>query len=256
MHDYYLAGANLLIGGLMGLLGGLFGIGGGLIAVPVLVVLYGFDQQLAQGTALVMMIPTLLMGFWRYKQRNPIEWKTAGVLGLSAVCVTFVAAHLATNMASRTLHLAFAIFLVFLGLYYLFNILQQSNVAKPRRIVPQKYLFAIGILMGMTSGFFGVGGAIVAVPVLVTFFGVAQTVAQGMGLAAVVPGAIVALVTYANAGFVDWVTGIPLAIGGFVSVSWGVALAHHLPERKLRMTFCAGIILLAVWMLYKELFQV
>jgi uncharacterized membrane protein YfcA len=254
MHVYYLVGANLLIGALMGLLGGLFGIGGGLIAVPVLAVLYGFDQQLAQGTALVMMIPTLLMGFWRYKQRNHIAWSTAAVLGGSAVTVTFVAAYLATNMPSRTLHLAFAIFLAFLGLYYLFNILQQSSGIKPRYVVPQKYLFVIGILMGLTSGFFGVGGAIVAVPILVAFFGVAQTAAQGMGLVAVVPGAIVALVTYANAGFVDWVTGIPLAIGGFVSVSWGVALAHHLPEKKLRIAFCGGLILLALWMLYKELF--
>jgi uncharacterized membrane protein YfcA len=251
IHAMWMMAANLLIGALMGLLGGLFGIGGGLIAVPVLVVLYGFDQQLAQGTALVMMIPTLIMGFLRYKQRNGIEWRTAGILGGAAVCVTFVAAHIATGMSSRTLHLAFAVFMAFLGLYYLFNIVKTET--KQRSLVPQKYLFAIGILMGMTSGFFGVGGAIVAVPVLVTFFGVAQTAAQGMGLAAVVPGAIVALFTYGHAGFVDWSVGTPLAIGGFVSVSWGVALAHHLPEKKLRIAFCAGIILLAMWLLYKEL---
>lgn len=253
-HVYYLAGANLLIGALMGLLGGLFGIGGGLIAVPVLVVLYGFDQQLAQGTALVMMIPTLLMGFWRYKQRNGIELKTAAILGACAVGVTLYSAHLAVNMSSRTLHLAFAIFLIFLGIYYYFAVVRKSARIRPPRSIPLKYLVAIGMLMGLTSGFFGVGGAIVAVPIWVAFFGVAQTAAQGMGLAAVVPGAIVALIMYTNAGFVDWPTAIPLAIGGFVSVSWGVALAHYMPERRLRLAFCGGIILLALWMLYKDLF--
>ena len=48
---------NLLLGAALGTLGGLFGIGGGLIAIPALGVLFGLDQQLAQGTALVMVVP-------------------------------------------------------------------------------------------------------------------------------------------------------------------------------------------------------
>ncbi|QRX83362.1 hypothetical protein [Glaciimonas sp. PAMC28666] len=41
------------------------------------------------------------------------------------------------------------------------------------------------------------------------------------------------LCTFAYAGHVNWLVGIPLAIGGVVSVSSGLALAHHLPERRL-----------------------
>ena len=44
----------LVLGAALGTVGGLFGIGGGLIAIPVLGVLFGLDQQIAQGTALVM----------------------------------------------------------------------------------------------------------------------------------------------------------------------------------------------------------
>mgnify|MGYP002041225292 CR=1 FL=1 len=47
----------LLLGAALGTVGGLFGIGGGLIAIPVLGVLFGLDQQIAQGTALVMVVP-------------------------------------------------------------------------------------------------------------------------------------------------------------------------------------------------------
>ena len=47
---------NLLLGCVLGTLGGLFGIGGGLIAIPALGVVFGLDQQLAQGTALVMVV--------------------------------------------------------------------------------------------------------------------------------------------------------------------------------------------------------
>ena len=41
----------LVLGAALGTVGGLFGIGGGLIAIPVLGVLFGLDQQIAQGTA-------------------------------------------------------------------------------------------------------------------------------------------------------------------------------------------------------------
>ncbi|MCD2476494.1 TSUP family transporter, partial [Staphylococcus aureus] len=60
-------GLALLLGAALGALGGLLGIGGGILAIPVLVLLYGMDQQLAQGTALVMMVPNVLIAFWRYR---------------------------------------------------------------------------------------------------------------------------------------------------------------------------------------------
>ena len=51
----------LLLGLVFGYLGGLFGIGGGLIAIPVLGVFFGYSEQVAQGTALVMIVPNVLL---------------------------------------------------------------------------------------------------------------------------------------------------------------------------------------------------
>jgi hypothetical protein len=76
----------LVLGAALGTVGGLFGIGGGLIAIPVLGVLFGLDQQLAQGTALVMVVPNVMLALWRYHQRNRIELRHAlplGVMGFS-----------------------------------------------------------------------------------------------------------------------------------------------------------------------------
>jgi uncharacterized protein len=55
----------LLIGAVLGLAGGIFGIGGGIIAIPVMTGLFGMDQKLAQGTALVMMVPNLSIALCR-----------------------------------------------------------------------------------------------------------------------------------------------------------------------------------------------
>ena len=242
---------NLLLGGILGAVGGLFGIGGGLIAIPVLGMLYGMDQQLAQGTALVMVAPNVLIGFWRYRQHNRLDLRAAMVLGASAVLVTYATAWYATVITARTLHFAFAVFMGLLGCYLLWNLLRGKSQMAARPALGLNYLPIVGVVGGAISGFFGVGGGVVAPPALVAFFGMTQTAAQGMALALVSPGAAVALCTFSYAGHVNWLVGIPLAIGGMFSVSPGVALAHRLPERRLRLWFSIALIVLAGWMMLR-----
>jgi uncharacterized membrane protein YfcA len=92
---------------------------------------------------------------------------------------------------------------------------------------------------------FGVGGATIAPPALTAFFGMSQTAAQGLALALIAPSTMIALAAYAAAGQVNWTAGIPLAIGGLLSISAGVALAHRLPERWLRLLFCGLLMVTA-----------
>ena len=57
------------LGGMAGLLGGLFGVGGGPLVIPLLGFFDGMDQQTAQGTALIMVVPDVLWAFSRYRRR-------------------------------------------------------------------------------------------------------------------------------------------------------------------------------------------
>ena len=54
------------------------------------------------------------------------------------------------------------------------------------------------------------------------------------------------IATYASAGDVDWAVGLPLAIGGVLSVPSGVKLAYKLPERTLRLAFSALMVVAAL----------
>ncbi len=253
--------ADLVLGVILGAVGGVFGIGGGLIAIPVLALGFGLDQPVAQGTALVMITPNVMLGFWRYKQRNPIDLKDAGWLGGAAVGSTWLVAHWATHLDAGRLRWAFASFLVGLaGLLYWGARRREraaegvtsdvGAVADAQAALKRPWLGALGLVSGVFSGLFTVGGGLVTVPALTTVFGVRrQTTAQGLALAAVVPGALVALCTYAMAGKVDWSRGLPLAMGGLLSISWGVALAHRLPQRVLGQAFCALLLVAAAMML-------
>lgn len=239
----------LALGMGLGLCGGLLGIGGGLIAIPVLRYLFDMPQSCAQGTALIMIIPNVLLSFIQYKRRNKIDNKKMLLLCVIASVTAFFTAGWATALDTNSLALFFALFLFVIAFYYLAQTLwfrQKSTV-----LVPLAFLPLLGILSGITSGLFTVGGALVVVPLLVMLFAYTQTQAQGTALALVVPGGLAALVSYAFAGHIAWRIGIPLALGGIASVSWGVMLAHKLHPRMLKLCFSAVLVIVGILVMYK-----
>lgn len=241
----------LTLGAGLGLLGGLFGIGGGLIAIPVLGLACGLDQLHAQGTALVMVLPNVMIGFWRYRVRHGIAWRPALLLGATAIVGSEVAARIATSLPATTLRLGFAVFLVALSGWLLYGLRRSQTAAGAVARLAPRWLPAVGIAGGLMSGLFSVGGGIAAVPLLTGLFGTRQAVAQGLALALVTPGSAAALFAYARAGAVDWSLGLALAVGGALTVSAGVALAQRLPERRLRALFALGIVATAGAMLVR-----
>jgi hypothetical protein len=228
---------NLLLGLALGTLGGLFGIGGGLIAIPVLGVLFDLDQQLAQGTALVMVVPNVLLAIWRYHQRNRIDIRHAAALGIFSFCFAILGSSLAVALDPGRMRLAFVGFLLALALYNLSRVYFRPAPGSSELRYPWPWLALLGGGAGALGGLFGVGGAVLATPVLTSVFGTSQVVAQGLSLALAAPSTTVTLATYALHGQVDWWLGLPLAIGGLLSISLGVRLAHSLSERLLRLLF-------------------
>ncbi|ACX87093.1 sulfite exporter TauE/SafE family protein [Pectobacterium parmentieri] len=239
----------LLLGVGLGFCGGMLGIGGGIIAIPILGVLFGMDQHMAQGTALVMITPNVLIGFLRYRQRNRIDTRVALTMCLFATGSAYLAAHIASSIDVNRLQRAFAIFLLVLAAYYMWQWYNKKRSQPPEVVLSTHYLPLLGVASGFMSGIFTVGGGLVVVPALVTLFAFAQTQAQGMALILVVPGALAALLSYSQAGNVDWNIGLPLALGGIVSVSWGVAVAHKLPVVYLRAAFCLVLVGVGITML-------
>lgn len=240
----------LALGAALGFFGGLFGIGGGIIAIPFLGLAFGMEQALAQGTSLAMMVPILLVGWWRYSRRHPVPWRTAIQIGLLASLTTWLVAYVATGLNPNVLRTMFSIFLLVLALRMLAKRKKHAAEEASRRFNP-RLMPVVGILGGACMGLLGVGGGLVATPVFTSCFGQRQTVAQSLSLALVTPCSIVALITYGSAQRVDWSVGLPLAIGGLFTVSAGVLFAHRLSERTMKTVFAWMILGTAIWLLLK-----
>ncbi|EPL04293.1 hypothetical protein CF161_26609 [Pseudomonas sp. CF161] len=241
----------LLLGVALGTMGGLFGIGGGLIAIPVLGVWFGLDQQIAQGTALVMVVPNVMLALWRYHQRNRIELRHALPLASMGFCFAWIGSIWAVGIDAQIMRIGFVAFLVALSCYNLLRMFVGNTPASAQMRYSWPWLGVLGAASGTMGGLFGVGGAVVATPILTSVFGTSQVVAQGLSLALALPSTGVTLVTYGVHQEVDWMIGLPLALGGLMSISWGVKIAHSMPERLLRGLFCGFLVLCAVMLGFK-----
>ncbi|NUT75545.1 sulfite exporter TauE/SafE family protein [Pseudomonas sp. C1C7] len=241
----------LVFGAALGTLGGIFGIGGGLIAIPLLGVLFGLDQQIAQGTALVMVVPNVMLALWRYHQRNRIEMRHALPLASMGFCFAWFGSIWAVGIDAQTMRMGFVAFLVTLTAYNLLRMFSGRTPASSQMKYSWPWLGVLGAASGTMGGLFGVGGAVVATPVLTSLFGTTQVVAQGLSLALALPSTGVTLITYAVHHQVHWTIGVPMAVGGLLSISWGVKIAHAMPERLLRSLFCGFLVVSAVMLAFK-----
>ncbi|MGP3534595.1 sulfite exporter TauE/SafE family protein [Microbacterium sp. RD1] len=95
----------------------------------------------------------------------------------------------------------------------------------------------IGLLAGLMSGLFGVGGGTVIVPLLVLLLGFDQRRAAGTSLAAIIPTATVGVVSYALSGSVAWIPAIILAATAVVGAQIGTWLLPRVSQTALRWGF-------------------
>ena len=103
----------------------------------------------------------------------------------------------------------------------------------------------IGAVAGGLSGLFGVGGGILIVPGLVLLLGMAQRRAHATSLASIVPIAVAGTAGYAVAGAIAWLAAGLLAAGGALGAVLGTQALRRIPERALRITFAAFLLVAA-----------
>ncbi len=111
------------------------------------------------------------------------------------------------------------------------------------------YIF-LGLLTGIFSGMFGLGGGIIVVPALVLIFGLSQHQAQGTTLAMMIPPiGLLAAWTYYSKGFVDLRIAGLLCLGFFFGGLIGAKFVVGLPEPVLRRIFGFALLLISLKMI-------
>lgn len=112
---------------------------------------------------------------------------------------------------------------------------------------------AIGLVAGFASGYVGVGGGFLMVPLFISLLGITMKKASGTSLIAVVILAIPGVITQTLHGNVDFVAGIAMAIGSIPGALIGASLIRYIPERKMRFLFGFFLLFAAIILVINEL---
>jgi len=111
----------LLLGLVTGILSGLIGIGGAIIIIPMLVLLFGLSQHMAQGTTLALMVPPIgLLAAWTYYQKGFVDLKIAAFICIGFFIGGLLGAKFAIGIPDQILRKIFGIALLAASLRMLF----------------------------------------------------------------------------------------------------------------------------------------
>jgi uncharacterized membrane protein YfcA len=93
----------------VGVTSALFGVGGGIIMVPFLVLALGLTQHVAEGTSLLVIVPTALVGAIAHSRRGYVDVRAAGWLAAGGVAGALLGALLGLELSGETLQKLFGV---------------------------------------------------------------------------------------------------------------------------------------------------
>jgi uncharacterized membrane protein YfcA len=250
---------GFLAGGVGGVASGFLGITSGGILVPLLVLLLGQDQHVAQGISLVaQVVPTSLSGVRNYQRgghRVPLRWLIWLAIGFAiGGCV---GALLATHVSDRTLQWSFVGYLM---------ILEAIVVLRPPRPkqegaaataedhpLPWAALAAIGAVAGWSSGFLGIGGGLAITALMTAALKVSQHQSQALSLAVTaLPVTLPAALFYVQQGTqLPWLTIAGLIVGLWIGTDVGARFANRMSQPNLRRALIVVIAGMALFMAFR-----
>lgn len=105
-----------LLGLAAGGLAGLFGVGGGVLMVPGMVLVLGFGQHLAQGTSLLVIIPTAIIGTYTHWRNGYVDLRRSAVLATGGILGAVIGGSIALGVDGVTLRRIFVAYLALMGI--------------------------------------------------------------------------------------------------------------------------------------------
>jgi uncharacterized protein len=250
--------ALAVVGFGVGFLAGLVGIGGGVLIVPFLYFFYGhaawsgvtlpasLHATVAHATSLFIIVPTAMVGTLTYARAGLVAWRAAGPIAAFSLVAAAFGALIAARVPQEVLRLGFGVFLVFTAVQLLSR---RSGRARGPMRLDLPVAAVTGTLVGVLSALLGVGGGLVAIPLLLYVVRIDVEQVAATSLAIVVVAATAGTLTYVLAGagtpdlpsgslgFVHLAAALPMLPGAMLAARWGAKLNQQLDPRHLRWSF-------------------
>ena len=276
---------SLVVGLAVGVLAGLLGIGGGMLLVPAFKLGYAMDSLMCTATSLFTIIPTSVSGAISHIRNKTCLPKLGVAAGLGGACLSPLGVWLATLSPDWAVMGAAALIIAYSSVTMFRKALKAPKVprgatgaeaahaaakeaaAEDRAAAIERAHAeaptigwreaalgaAIGLFAGLASGYVGVGGGFIMVPLMMSILHVPMKLTSGTSLIAVMILAVPGTATQALLGNINWIAGIAVACGSIPGATLGAKLIPKVPERQLRFLFAGFLVVAAVLLVVNQL---
>jgi uncharacterized protein len=234
----------VLSGGAVGFSLGLIGGGGSILAVPLLLYVVDIgDPHVAIGTSALSVAANAFANLFGHWRAGNVKWSCAVTFALAGVVGAAIGSTVGKRVDGQQLLFLFALAMIAVGITML---RPRATAGKPDVRMTSGIairLLAIGLVVGVLAGFFGIGGGFLIVPGLMLATGMPILNAIGSSLFSVGSFALTTATNYALSGLVDWVIALLFIAGGVAGGYLGMRAAVSLAASRRSLTFVfAGII--------------
>lgn len=259
----------VFVGLAVGVFSGLLGIGGGAIMIPLFRLLFSMTPVMSAATSLFAIVPTAASGTISHVRHKTCLPALGVAAGLGGALTSPVGVWLGQKSPSWMIMVAAALVIGWSAFKMLRKACKLSERSlsetggkvksdrgisakntdlsgnnPPVKLTRRQLLVGagIGLIAGLASGYVGVGGAFILVPMMLSFIGIGMKQASGTSLIAVMILTIPGVIEQMFLGNVNYTIGIAMALGSVPGAIIGAQLVRRVPERVLRFTF--GLFLL------------
>jgi len=220
-----------------GILGSMIGLGGGIIVVPVLT-FFGFSPTLAASNSLFAAFSNAVGSTVSYSRQKRIDYSLGLKLGLLCIPGTVLGAFVSSDVTPGLVLISCAV--------YIF--MRKKIETKEKNLTKQMIVFVISasFFAGIISSFFGIGGGIIFVPLMVVGIGMTVKRAAPTSQFILLFASLSGIITHSILGHPDFLQAGLLAAGAFIGGIIGARLSLDIKERSLQILVSAIIIIAAI----------
>jgi len=257
-------GFGLLIGTLFGF----FGMGGSFLVTPALLVM-GYPSTVAVGSGLAFVFGTSVIGALRHRDHGQVDYKLAAIMTVAMTAgieagksvVFFLDA---TGHADLVINVAYVGLLALVGMFTLRDARSdddggdESTTGIADRVqaihlppmvslrggvrVSAVLIAAVGFVIGILSGFLGVGGGFLLMPAMMYGLGVPAAIAVGTDILQITISGAFGAFTYAQSGSVALPVVGSLLLGSALGARVGAAATNLVDEDDIKGYFAAMLL--------------
>jgi len=233
--------AGCFIGGILGFVGA----GGAMLTVPILIYLFDFTPQSATTAALAVVLLAAGSGLIpKLKNRDVLIKEALVIWGLG----------LGTNIASSLVAYKLSDNFITTGFSMVMLVAAATMLIKPvsgaEKKVPIFWLILISLIIGCITGFFGIGGGFLAIPILVLFFKNTPAKAAGTSLAIISLNSSTAFLGHFQGwGSVNWKVPISMALAAVIVSRLASIKSKDIKPEILRYGFVILLFVISIFTL-------